>query len=97
MDPNENLKEQREIAKEILEARYDQEMTMEAWYRSFESSTHRLAELSQALDEWLVKGGFLPSDWDRLNQSRLELEVLKDMANHPRPPHRGRLTLWKRK
>ena len=29
----------------------------------FETCPSRLVELFQGLDEWLFKGGFLPTDW----------------------------------
>lgn len=50
MDPNANLKEQRELAKKILEENNREDVD-------------RLAELVLALDEWLSKGGFPPTDW----------------------------------
>jgi hypothetical protein len=54
MDPNANLEEQRRLihaifADETSSTNYDALM--------------RLAELSQALDEWLCNGGFLPTAW----------------------------------
>jgi hypothetical protein len=49
MDPNANLAEQRRIALSILEGD--------------DGDAERLAELVQALDEWLTKGGFLPDAW----------------------------------
>ena len=54
MDPDANLKEQLELAKAILDGgqpgatRYNAE---------------RLAELVEALDGWMVKGGFEPRRW----------------------------------
>lgn len=55
MDPNANLKEQLEIARAILsDDEYD------TGYDAV-----RLAELVEALNEWIVKGGFLPKDWSR--------------------------------
>jgi hypothetical protein len=53
MDPNENLKRQRELAKEIIDGAWkDQVSVVEA--------AVELAELVQALDEWRLKGGFDP-------------------------------------
>lgn len=49
MDPDATLAEMLE------EARADQS--------EFHEGIHRLAELVLALDEWLRKGGFLPTDW----------------------------------
>lgn len=55
MDPDANLKEQLELAQEIV----DSEDTgfnhqAEAW---------RLAELVLALNEWMCRGGFSPEAW----------------------------------
>jgi hypothetical protein len=57
MDPNENLKEQVEIAKDIL--------LPDASDMELEEKAVRLAELVVALDEWIQKGGFLPEAWKR--------------------------------
>jgi hypothetical protein len=51
MDPDATLKEARELAQDILDGGAD---TAEA---------ERLAELFQALDEWLSGSGYLPEDW----------------------------------
>jgi len=51
MDPNENLKEQLEVAHELLLS------------GSFDPTVQRLAELVLALDEWLKKGGYSPVRW----------------------------------
>lgn len=56
MDPNANLKEQREIVARMLDD--DAESP-----DGFANDATRLAELVQALDEWLTNGGFLPSEW----------------------------------
>jgi len=58
MDPNANLKELLELAQEIREA-YDADETIS------EADSARLAELVEALDGWLSKGGFLPGKWER--------------------------------
>jgi hypothetical protein len=54
MDPNANLEEQRRIVARILAA---------------ETANHydaaRLADLVEALDAWISKGGFLPETWKR--------------------------------
>lgn len=55
MDPDANLKEQRAIL-----ARLDSDETQTPTRDLF-----RLAELVQALDEWLTRGGFLPAGWKR--------------------------------
>lgn len=58
MDPNANLKEQQELAAVLLECQY------EAW-ADVEVGALRLAELVQALDEWIKKGGALPAAWEQ--------------------------------
>lgn len=55
MDPDANLKEQRLLAQTILHG--DDADSIDT------GDAVRLAELVQALDEWLVKGGFLPTAW----------------------------------
>ena len=53
MDPNANLNEQRELAAKIAKGdgdAYDAE---------------RLADLVEALDQWIAGGGFLPRAWER--------------------------------
>jgi len=54
MDPNANLTEQRQIAKAIL-----------ADPDAHTYGAVRLAELVEALDEWIGRGGFLPTEWGR--------------------------------
>ena len=54
MDPNANLEEQRELAYRIVELNDSREATYD-----------RLAELVIALDEWITKGGALPTAWSR--------------------------------
>lgn len=53
MDPNSNLDEQRRIRDRILNGT---DTAVDAM---------RLAELSEALDEWIKGGGFLPVSWRR--------------------------------
>jgi hypothetical protein len=58
MDPNANLKEQRELASKILnEGPFSTD--------DYEAMTNRLAELVEALDGWLSNKGFLPGRWSR--------------------------------
>jgi hypothetical protein len=52
MDPDENLKKQRAIADRICNG---ENGAAEDW--------SYLAELVLALDEWIAKGGALPSRW----------------------------------
>jgi hypothetical protein len=66
MDPDANLEEQRSLAAEamkIQDACSDNgDYTPEQQERHAEIAC-RLAELVQALDEWIMKGGFLPKEW----------------------------------
>lgn len=56
MDPNENLREQRELAEAIIRT-MDDEGVVSAY------DAERLAELVLALDSWLLKGGASPRAW----------------------------------
>jgi hypothetical protein len=58
MDPNENLREIREITKELDSGSYLSS-------REVELKADRLVSLVMGLDEWLSKGGFLPKEWER--------------------------------
>lgn len=58
MDPEANLKEQREIARQLVDGTIESEGYLE------ERAT-RLAELVLALDEWIRSGGFLPRQWSK--------------------------------
>ena len=55
MDPNANLEEQRQLAKRILDGTTPD-------FDRIEVAT-RLAELVDALDQWLSIGGALPISW----------------------------------
>lgn len=58
MDPDANLKAQRDLVKSLREgAEYGQPFD--------EVDVDRLLELVQALDEWVSRGGFLPKAWAR--------------------------------
>jgi hypothetical protein len=56
MDPNANLAAQRKLAARIL-ACVDREEAPDP------EDVRRLAELVEALDDWLKMGGALPDDW----------------------------------
>lgn len=60
MDPDANLKEQREIREAILGM---SEITDTDDLIRLEDKARRLVDLSEALDEWISKGGFLPQAW----------------------------------
>ena len=57
MDPNENLKQQLELAGAILHL-YHQD----SGYDATEDAV-RLAELVQALNDWIQRGGYIPFGW----------------------------------
>lgn len=59
MDPNANLAEQRKI---IARMREHIQRVACACTRCDEDA-QRLLELTEALDRWLVDGGFLPKEW----------------------------------
>ena len=63
MDPNANLARQREIAAEIMRlwdaATPDGEVDSDA----LAHLAYELAEHVQALDSWIIKGGYLPGYW----------------------------------
>lgn len=60
MDPDANLKEQLELAEEILMMG---EVGEEEELQELEDKANRLAELVQALDGWINSRGFLPKRW----------------------------------
>jgi hypothetical protein len=53
VDPEANLKEQRELANKLVEYSGDLDL-------SYTQDVERLAELVLALDEWRLKGGYDP-------------------------------------
>lgn len=53
MDPNANLAEQRRIVARIFAGEEQ------------DGDAQRLADLANALDEWIAGGGFLPTDWSK--------------------------------
>jgi hypothetical protein len=57
VDPNQNLREQRRLVAEIQRVSVCCVGDMDS------SLGEELAELVKALDEWISKGGFLPSAW----------------------------------
>lgn len=59
MDPKANLEEQRRII-----AKLKKEWRSGMGYNDPEDVS-RLIELSEALDQWLTRGGFLPVAWQR--------------------------------
>lgn len=73
MDPDENLREQLDIAYGIIAAP-----------RLERREDERLAELVLALDEWIKKGGFLPKAWQHtLTFKEFVVLANKFMENYP--------------
>lgn len=67
MDPNANLKEQRELVA-IIHRLSDATSELEGGALTqatvaLSQHAERLAELVEALDEWITGGGFLPQGW----------------------------------
>jgi hypothetical protein len=58
MDPNANLAEMLELAASIIAAG-NEDAAIDP------SDAARLADLVEALDRWIVGGGFLPKRWAR--------------------------------
>lgn len=61
MDPTANLNRQRRLAKEIF-ALSEAEPTAANVARLTDAG-YELAELVEALDEWMTSGGFAPEAW----------------------------------
>lgn len=63
MDPDANLAEQRELAAKIIK---DIDTADPSTINPVDpDDASRLAELVQALDAWMSRGGFLPAAWQR--------------------------------
>lgn len=73
MDPDANLREQCDLARCIIEAQDDvngldrhlPEAYRRTTGRDLDDDVTRLAELVQALDQWLSNGGFPPAAWQK--------------------------------
>ena len=75
MDPDSNLIETRALVREILAARFESERA------------NRLAELVDALDGWLARGGFLPSPWAATLGKTLAAKIADEEAKEERLAH----------
>jgi hypothetical protein len=62
VDPDENLKRQRELRAEIVEILDDEDGRRRAF---LDDQASELADLHAGLDEWLSRGGALPRAWAR--------------------------------
>jgi hypothetical protein len=60
MDPDANLEELRALSAAMIKA-YDSEDSNGI----DQDDAARLAELVQALDAWITRGGFLPTAWQK--------------------------------
>jgi hypothetical protein len=88
MDPNANLDEQREIVQQFIEAIDavpDDHSPIDGDTPEGErvrdllvENLSRLLELHQALDEWIVKGGFLPDRWKWTGPAKARATQLAD-------------------
>lgn len=62
MDPNEALKEIRELVTDLMKGERESTLSPEKTAQRLDDGD-RLAELIDGLDEWLSKGGYLPGPW----------------------------------
>ncbi len=62
MDPDTNLREQREVTGRLLAAFDAADPDTGEWTPDLDD-VYRLAELSEALDGWLSRGGAAPRAW----------------------------------
>lgn len=73
MDPKEALRQLRELAKKILaiaDEPVDDDQFGVASDSDMSGTAVEMAEQFQALDEWIIKGGFLPKDWEKSESCR---------------------------
>jgi hypothetical protein len=73
MDPDANLREQREIVERMQTAFDAADPDTGRWVPDPDDA-HRLAELSAAMDTWLCRGGTLPADWPCARSAEQEAE-----------------------
>ena len=62
MDPDANLREQREVTRRLLAAFDAAHPDSGEWHPDLDD-VYRLAELAEALDSWLSRAGAPPRDW----------------------------------
>lgn len=65
MDPNANLEEQRRIVARIFTLADSEFFGTRENRKLLAQDAERLAELAEALDVWISRGGFLPAAWQR--------------------------------
>ncbi len=73
MDPNANLKRQREIIAELSKP-FDR--------RDAPVLLQELAELAQTLDQWLLDGGALPHEWLRAAEEDAFVTITRVLAEN---------------
>ena len=75
MDPNEALETQRDLVEELCSSIVPDDL---------EEKVSQLSESVMALDEWIMKGGFLPEEWEircnggALRRVKLALQVYEE-------------------
>lgn len=62
MDPEANLREQRRLTRRLL-AEFDASVVDAAEWHPAPDDVYRLAELADAMDTWLSRGGASPHAW----------------------------------
>lgn len=66
MDPDASLAEQRTLRKKFIAAFDACDPDTGDWTTPIDPiDAYRLAELQEALDEWIARGGRLPAAWQR--------------------------------
>ena len=63
MDPNTNLKEQRELVARLVKLEKYPDAMSATELQTYAENAMRLVDLVEALDEWLSKSGSLPDAW----------------------------------
>jgi hypothetical protein len=65
MDPNATLAAIRRLSKMLIRQAEENRVNYAPAQDDLLDTASTLAENCQNLDEWLMKGGFLPSDWQK--------------------------------
>lgn len=69
MDPNANLEEQLELVARLLYEEAEDDID-EDYLQDRADMAIRLAELVEALNGWITRGGFLPRAWNNKGATR---------------------------
>jgi len=89
MDPDANLIEQRRITEHVMsvwDACADDGTFTAEQQNDLIHSAYRLAELVQALDHWIVTGGFYPRAWTRADDHLTTHKTAFDRKRNRRMP-----------